>query len=56
MIGFLSPIQEHLLLVCPNKQKVTEQFCLALPLIHISTLAKLMQITNIVTLAKFLAC
>jgi len=56
MIGFLSPIQEHLLLVCPNKQKVTEQFCLALPLTHINTFVELMQITNIVTLAKFMAC
>jgi hypothetical protein len=56
MIGFLSLIQEHLLLVCPNRQKVMEQFCSALPLTHISTLAKLMQITNIVALAKFVAC
>jgi hypothetical protein len=55
MIGFLSPIQKHLLFVCPNRQKVMERFCSALPLTHISTLAKLMQITNIVTLAKFVA-
>jgi hypothetical protein len=56
MTGFLSPIQEHLLLVCPNRQKVMEQFCSALPFTHISTLAKLIQITNIVALAKFVAC
>jgi hypothetical protein len=33
-----------------------ECFCLALPLIHISTLVELMQITNTVVVAKFVAC
>jgi hypothetical protein len=48
--------EEHLLLVYPNTQKVRECFCLALPLTHTNTLARLMQITNTVTLAKFVAC
>ncbi len=48
--------EEHLLLVYPNTQKVREHFCLALPFTHISTLAELMQTTNIVALAKFVAC
>ncbi len=48
--------EEHLLLVCPSTQKVKEHFCSALPLTHISTLVELMQITNMVTLAKFVAC
>ncbi len=48
--------EEHLFLVCPSTQKVREHFCSALPLIHISTFAELMQITNMVTLAKFVAC
>jgi hypothetical protein len=48
--------EEHLLLVCPNTQKVRERFCSALPLTRISTLAKLMQTTNIIALAKFVAC
>ncbi len=48
--------EEHLLLVCPKTQKVREHFCSALPFTHISTLAELMQTTNVVTLAKFVAC
>jgi hypothetical protein len=48
--------EKHLFFVCPNTQKVKEHFCLALPLTHISTLAKLMQTTNMVTLTKFVAC
>jgi hypothetical protein len=34
--------EEHLLLVCPNTQKVRERFCSALPLTHTSILAELM--------------
>ncbi len=34
--------EEHLLLVCPNTQKVKERFCLTLPLTHTNTLAELM--------------
>jgi hypothetical protein len=34
--------EEHLLLVCPNTQKVKEHFCLALPFTHTSTLAEFM--------------
>jgi hypothetical protein len=48
--------EEHLLLVCPSTQKVRERFCSTLPFTHISTFAELMQTTNIVTLAKFVAC
>ncbi len=48
--------EEHLLLACPNTQKVRERFCSALPLIHTSTLAKFMQTMNTVALAKFVAC
>jgi hypothetical protein len=48
--------EEHLLLVCPSAQKVRERFCLTLPLTHISTFAKPMQIMNTVALAKFVAC
>jgi hypothetical protein len=48
--------EEHLLLVYPNTQKVRERFCLALPLTHISTFVEFMQITNMVALAKFVAC
>jgi len=48
--------EEHLLLFCPNTQKIRECFCLVLPLTHISTLAKLMQTMNMVALAKFVAC
>ncbi len=48
--------EKHLLLVCPNIKKVREHFCLALPFTHISTLAKIMQTTNIIALAKFVAC
>ncbi len=45
--------EKHLLLVCPNTEKVRECFCSALPLIHISTLAELMQTTNMIALTKF---
>jgi hypothetical protein len=48
--------EEHLLLICPNTQKVRECFCSTLPLTHTSTLAELMQTTNTVALAKFVAC
>ncbi len=48
--------EKHLLLVCPNTQKVMEHFCLALPLIHTSTLVELMQTMNTVALTKFVAC
>jgi len=48
--------EKHLFLVCPNTQKVRERFCSTLPLTHMSTFAKLMQTTNMVTLAKFVAC
>ncbi len=48
--------EEHLLLICPNTQKVRECFCSALPLTHTSTLIKLMQTRNVVALAKFVAC
>jgi len=48
--------EEHLLLVCPNTQKVRECFCLTLPFTHTSTLVELMQSTNTVALAKFVAC
>jgi hypothetical protein len=34
--------EEHLLLVCPNTQKVKERFCLALPLTHTSTFVEFM--------------
>ncbi len=48
--------EKHLHLVYPNTQKVKERFCSALPLTHTSTLVELMQTTNTVTLAKFVAC
>jgi hypothetical protein len=48
--------EKHLLLVYPNTQKVRERFCSTLSLTHINTLAELMQITNTVVLAKFVAC
>jgi hypothetical protein len=48
--------EEHLFLVYPNTQKVRERFCSALLLTHINTLVELMQTTNIVALAKFVAC
>jgi hypothetical protein len=48
--------EEHLFLVCPNTQKVRECFCSTLPLTHISILVELMQTTNTVALAKFVAC
>jgi len=34
--------EEHLLLVCPNTQKVNECFCSAMPLTHTSTFVELM--------------
>jgi hypothetical protein len=48
--------EEHLFLVCPNTQKVKERFCSALPFTHTSTLTGLMQTTNTIALAKFVAC
>jgi hypothetical protein len=48
--------EKHLLFIYPNTQKVREHFCSTLPLTHTSTLAELMQITNTVALAKFVAC
>jgi hypothetical protein len=48
--------EEHLLLACPNTQKVREHFCSTLSLTHTSTLVNLMQITNTVALTKFVAC
>jgi hypothetical protein len=48
--------EEHLLLICPNTQKIRECFCSTLPLTHTSTLVELMQTTNMVALAKFVAC
>jgi hypothetical protein len=48
--------EEHLFLVCPNTQKIREGFCLALPLTHTSTIVELMQTTNTVASAKFVAC
>ncbi len=48
--------EEHLLFVCPNTQKVRERFCSTLPFTHINTFVELMQTTNMVTLAKFMAC
>ncbi len=48
--------EKHLLLVYPNTQKVRECFCSTLPLTHTSTFIKLMQITNTVTLVKFVTC
>jgi hypothetical protein len=34
--------EKHLLLICPNTQKVRERFCLILPLTHTSTLLEFM--------------
>ncbi len=48
--------EKHLLLVCPSIQKVRECFCSTLPFTHINTFAELMQNTNTITLAKFVAC
>jgi hypothetical protein len=48
--------EEHLLLVCPNTQKVKERFCSAMSFTHTSTLVKLMQTMNMITLAEFVAC
>jgi hypothetical protein len=42
--------EEHLLLICPNTQKVRECFCSTLPLAHTSTLVELMQTMNTVAL------
>jgi len=46
--------EEHLLLVCPNTQKVKERFCSTLPFTH--TLVEFMQTMNMVALAKFVTC
>jgi hypothetical protein len=49
--------EEHLLFTCPNIQKIKERFCSTLLFFtHTSTLVELMQITNKVALAKFVAC
>jgi hypothetical protein len=48
--------EKHLLLACPNTKKVREHFCSTLPLTHTSILVDLMQTTNTVALAKFVAC
>ncbi len=48
--------EEQLLLICLNTQKIKERFCSAVPLTHTSTLTELMQTTNTVALAKFVAC
>jgi len=48
--------EKHLLLIYPNAQKVRECFCSTLPLTHISTFVELMQTTNTIALAKFVAC
>jgi len=48
--------EKHLLLICPNTQKVRERFCSTLPFTHTSILAQLMQTTNMFALAKFVAC
>jgi hypothetical protein len=45
--------EKHLLLMCPNTQKINECFCLTLPLTHTSTLAELMHTMNTIALAKF---
>jgi hypothetical protein len=34
--------EQHLLLVCPNTQKIRERFCSALPFTHTNILAELM--------------
>jgi hypothetical protein len=47
--------EKYLLLVYPNTQKVRKRFCLALPFTHTSTLIRLMQTMNTVTLTKFVA-
>jgi hypothetical protein len=48
--------EEHLLLVCPNTQKVKKCFCLALPFTHTNTLVEFMHTMNTIALAKFVAC
>jgi len=48
--------EKHLLLVYPNTHKVRECFCSSMPLTHTRTLVELMQTTNMVPLAKFVAC
>jgi hypothetical protein len=47
--------EEHLLLICPNTHKVRECFCSTLPFTHTNAFVELMQITNTVTFAKFVA-
>jgi hypothetical protein len=48
--------EEHLLFVCPNTQKVKKTFLFGPIAHHTSTLIGLMQTTNTVALAKFVAC
>ncbi len=48
--------EKHLLFIYPNTQKVKERFCSTLRLTHTNTLVEFMQTTNMVTLAKFVAC
>jgi len=48
--------EKHLLLFCPNTQKIRECFCSTLPFTHTSTLAELMQTMNMIALAKIVAC
>jgi hypothetical protein len=48
--------EEHLFLVFPNTLKVKEHFCSTLPLTHIGTFLELVKITNMIALAKFVAC
>jgi hypothetical protein len=47
--------EEHLLLVCPNTQKVRECLYSTLPFTYTSTLAELMQITNMIAMTMFIA-
>jgi hypothetical protein len=47
--------EEHLHLVCPNTQKISEHVCLALPLTHTNIIVNLMKIINTVALANILA-
>jgi hypothetical protein len=48
--------EKHLLFVYPNTQNVRERFCSTMPLTHTSTLVGLMQTTNTIAMAKFVAC
>ncbi len=48
--------EEYFFFVYPNTQKVREHFCLILPFTHINTLVEVMQTTNMIALAKFVAC